>query len=47
VPRAYVITRSIVNSEFENCLFCRVGHDILDAFAEYIINFRDMSFLLR
>jgi hypothetical protein len=47
LPRAYVITRSIVNSELENYVFCRAGHDILDAFAEYIVNFRDMSFLLR
>jgi hypothetical protein len=31
----------------QNYLDCNIGRDVLDQFTEYIINFRDMSFLLR
>jgi hypothetical protein len=42
-----VITRSITAREADNYLYCNLGHDVFDAFAEYVINFREMSFVLR
>jgi hypothetical protein len=42
-----VITTPITQTERQNYLDCNIGRDVLDQFAEYIINFRDMSFLLR
>ena len=42
-----VITRSITPTEADNYLFCNLGHDLLDRFSEMVLNFRDMSFLLR
>ena len=42
-----VLTNSIAREGSENFLDCNVGHDILDSFSTYIINFRDMAFLLR
>jgi hypothetical protein len=42
-----VITTRITRTEGQNYLDCNIGRDVLDQFTEYIINFRDMSFLLR
>jgi hypothetical protein len=42
-----VLPESIVRDQAENFLDCNLGHDVLDAFASYVINFRDMAFLLR
>jgi hypothetical protein len=42
-----VLEQSIVRAEPENYLDCNLGHDVLDAFSGYILNFRDMAFLLR
>lgn len=42
-----VLTQSIARSESENYLDCNIGRDILDSFSMYILNFRDMAFLLR
>ena len=42
-----VLTQPIVRETSENYLDCNVGHDVLDTFSGYVINFRDMAFLLR
>ncbi|MDP9350105.1 MAG: retropepsin-like domain-containing protein [Chloroflexota bacterium] len=42
-----VLTQSIVRSEAENYLDCNIGRDILGSFSRYVLNFRDMAFLLR
>lgn len=42
-----VLTRSIAAGAAEDYLDCNVGHDVLDQFAGYAINFRDMAFVLR
>jgi hypothetical protein len=42
-----VITRSIVAREADNFFYCNLGHDVFDAFTEYVIDFREMSFVLR
>jgi hypothetical protein len=42
-----VLTQSIVRDQAENFLDCNLGHDVLDAFPSYVINFRDMAFPLR
>lgn len=42
-----VLTQSIVRSEVENYLDCNVGRDVLESFASYVLNLRDMAFLLR
>jgi hypothetical protein len=42
-----VVPKSIARTESENYLDCNVGHDVFDAFSRYILNFRDMAFLLR
>jgi hypothetical protein len=42
-----VITTRITRMDGQNYLDCNIGRDVLDQFTEYIINFRDMSFLLR
>lgn len=42
-----VLTQSIVRSEAENYLDCNIGRDILGSLSRYILNFRDMAFLLR
>ncbi|MGE0440580.1 MAG: retropepsin-like aspartic protease [Gemmatimonadales bacterium] len=47
LPSAEVVLESIVRDPAENYLDCNVGHDILDAFSEYVINFRAMVFSLR
>lgn len=44
---ADIFTQSIVRDATQNYLDCNVGHDVLDAFPHYTINFRDMAFLLR
>ncbi|HET7321990.1 MAG TPA: retropepsin-like aspartic protease, partial [Longimicrobiaceae bacterium] len=43
----FVLTHSIEDHPEDNFLGCNLGHDVLDAFGEYVINFRDMAFLLR
>jgi hypothetical protein len=43
---ADVLTQSIVPNEDANYLDCNIGHDVLDAFSSYVLNFRDMVFLL-
>jgi hypothetical protein len=42
-----VVTRSLARTDEENYLDCNVGHDVLDAYSTYTINFRSMAFLLR
>jgi hypothetical protein len=42
-----VLTVRITRMESENYLDCNIGRDVLDQFTEYILNFRDMAFLLR
>lgn len=42
-----VLPQSIVRSEAENYLDCNIGRDILDSFSKYVLNFRNMAFLLR
>ena len=44
---ADVLTRGIARSEAESYLDCNLGHDILGAFTQYVLDFRDMAFLLR
>ena len=41
-----VLVQSIVRDSAENYLDCNIGHDVLDAFPHYVLNFRDMAFLL-
>ncbi|MGH9424068.1 MAG: retropepsin-like aspartic protease, partial [Thermoanaerobaculia bacterium] len=42
-----VLPKSIVSDPADNYLDCNIGHDILDSFSGFILNFRDMAFLLR
>jgi uncharacterized membrane protein len=42
-----VLLPYIARTEAENYLDCSIGHDVLDSFSTYILNFRDMAFLLR
>lgn len=42
-----VLPQAITRDEAENYLDCNIGHDILDAMPRYVLNFRDMAFLLR
>lgn len=42
-----VLTRSIVQHEEDDYADCNLGHDVLDALHGYVIDFRDMAFLLR
>lgn len=42
-----VVTRSLARTEEENYLDCNIGHDVLDAFARYTLNFRSMTFSLQ
>ena len=44
---AYVLTQSVVPTASDDYLECNVGHDILNTFSRYVLNFRDMAFLLR
>lgn len=44
---ADVVLRSIVPAASENYLDCNIGRDILNTFSRYVLNFRDMAFLLR
>jgi predicted aspartyl protease len=44
---ADVLPQSIVRDASENYLDCNLGHDVLDAFRSYVLNFRDMAFVLR
>jgi hypothetical protein len=47
LPRAVVHVQSLVRNPDDNYLFCNLGHDVFDAFAEYVFNFTEMTFLLR
>jgi hypothetical protein len=42
-----VLTVSIARDTSANFLDCNIGHDVLDQFPRTIINFHDMTFLLR
>ena len=42
-----VLPRSIAVNSSSNYLDCNIGRDVLDAFSRYVLNFRDMAFLLR
>jgi predicted aspartyl protease len=42
-----VVTRSLARTQDANFLDCNIGHDVLDAFPDYVINFRSMTFLLQ
>lgn len=44
---ADVLLQSIVPTASENYLDCNIGRDVLNAFTRYVLNFRDMTFLLR
>ena len=44
---ADVLTQSIVRDSADDFVDCNIGHDVLDAFPSYIVNFRQMTFLLR
>jgi len=41
-----VLPNSIVSDPADNYLDCNIGHDILDSFSGFILNFRDMAFVL-
>ena len=41
-----VLLNSIVSDPADNYLDCNIGHDILDSFAGFTLNFRDMAFEL-
>ncbi len=41
-----VLPNSIVSDPADNYLDCNIGHDILDTFSGFILNFRDMAFIL-
>lgn len=47
LPEAHVHTRVLTEDDEDNVLDCRLGLDVLANFAEYVINFRSMSLLLR
>lgn len=47
LPRVFVHTSRITRTAEENYLDCNLGHDVLDAFSEYAIDFRRMNFRLR
>lgn len=42
-----VLPQSIVGSGPENYLDCNIGRDVLNSFSRYVLNFRDMAFLLQ
>lgn len=42
-----VVLHTITRDAAKNYLDCNVGHDILDAFPSYVLNFRDMAFVLQ
>jgi hypothetical protein len=42
-----VLPHSIVANATENYLDCNIGRDVLGAFPRYVLNFRDMAFVLR
>jgi hypothetical protein len=42
-----VLLHSIVATASENYLDCNIGRDVLDAFSQYVLNFRDMAFVLQ
>lgn len=47
LARVDVLTRTIVEAGAQDYLDCNVGQDVFSQFAEYVFNFRDMSFLLQ
>lgn len=44
---ADVFTRPIVRDSADDYLDCNIGRDALNTFPRYVLNFRDMAFLLR
>ncbi len=44
---ADVLVRPITRDPADNYLDCNIGRDVLGAFPSYVLNFRDMAFLLR
>lgn len=46
-PSISVLTTSIVRAEADNFLDCNIGHDVFDAYTEYLLDFRAMRFALR
>jgi hypothetical protein len=42
-----VLPQSIPANASGNYLDCNIGRDVLDAFSRYVLNFRDMAFVLR
>ena len=42
-----VLSQSIVANAADNYLGCNIGRDVLNAFSGYVLNFRDMAFVLR
>ena len=42
-----VLPQSISANASGNYLDCNIGRDVLDAFSRYVLNFRDMAFVLR
>ena len=42
-----LLTQPLVTDSDDNYLFCNVGQDVLQAFSEYTLDFRNMAFLLR
>jgi hypothetical protein len=42
-----VLVRPITRDPADNYLDCNIGRDVLGAFPSYVLNFRDMAFLLR
>jgi hypothetical protein len=42
-----VLTQSIAPTPDDNYRDCNLGHDILDKFSGFMLNFRDMAFALR
>lgn len=44
---ASVLTHRIARNASEDYRDCNLGHDVFDSFGEYVIDFRDMAFVLR
>lgn len=42
-----VLPGSIRSNDADNYLDCNIGHDILDSFSGFVLNFRDMAFVLQ
>ena len=42
-----VLPHGIVANTSGNYLDCNIGRDVLGAFSQYVLNFRDMAFVLQ